>query len=155
MEGEDIMASTILTLVQSDIKEMMKSHQQDKLTALRTLLSDIKNATVNAGREPNDDDVTAAIARAIKQRRDSVEQYRTAGREDLAQKELMEIDLFIRYQPQQLDAAELEILIREVIRETNATSRKDMGRVMQALMPKTKGKADGKVVNQLVQSLLP
>lgn len=149
------MASTILTLVQSDIKEMMKSHQQDKLTALRTLLSDIKNATVNAGREPNDDDVTAAIARAIKQRRDSVEQYRTAGREDLAQKELMEIDLFIRYQPQQLDAAELEILIREVIRETNATSRKDMGRVMQALMPKTKGKADGKVVNQLVQSLLP
>lgn len=149
------MASAILDHVQSDIKEMMKAHSQDKLTALRTLLSEIKNATINAGREPTDIDVAAAVARAIKQRRDALEQFRTAGREDLAMKEQMEIDLFLRYQPQQLDPAEVEKIIREVILETGAASRKDMGKVMQALMPRLKGKAEGKLVNQLVQSLLP
>ena len=149
------MASVILDRILADIKEAMKAKESDKLMALRTLHAAIKDQTVNAGLEASDETVTAVIAKAIKQRTDSVEQFSTAGRTDLVEKEQKEIDLFRVYQPRQMDRAEIEVAVRECIAESGAVSKKDMGKVMQALMPKVKGRADGKLVNQVVLSLLP
>ncbi|HBA83100.1 MAG TPA: glutamyl-tRNA amidotransferase [Verrucomicrobia bacterium] len=148
------MSSPAFTNLQEDIKIAMKAKEMDKLTALRTLLAQIKDATINAGREPTDADVAAVVAKAIKQRRESVEQFRQGGREDLAQKEENEIAVFTKYQPQQLDQAGIEELVRKCIAETGAAGKKDMGKVMQALMPHVKGRADGKLVNQIVNTLL-
>ena len=149
------MASAILDRILADIKEAMKAKESDKLMALRTLHAAIKDQTVNAGLEASDETVTAVIAKAIKQRTDSVEQFSAAGRTDLVAKEQKEIDLFRVYQPRQMDRAEIEVVVRECIAESGAASKKDMGKVMQALMPKVKGRADGKLVNQVVLSLLP
>ena len=149
------MASAILDRILADIKEAMKAKAADKLTALRGLHAAIKDQTVNAGVEATDDAVVAVVAKAIKQRIDSVEQYAAAGRKDLVDKEQIEIDLFRVYQPRQMDRAEIEVLVKQSIAESGATCKKEMGKVMQALMPKVKGKADGKLVNQIVQSLLP
>jgi uncharacterized protein len=148
------MTTPLLETLQADIKAMMKAHDQEKLVALRTLHAQIKDATVNAGREADDDGVATVVAKAIKQRLDAVEQYRAAGRGDLADKEQREIDLFRKYQPQQMEAAALEALVRQCIAASGASGKKDMGKVMQALMPQVKGRADGKLVNQIVQAQL-
>jgi len=149
------MASAILDRILADIKEAMKAKASDTLMALRTLHAAIKDQTVNAGVEATDETVGAVIAKALKQRADSVEQYAAAGRTDLVEKEQKEIDLFRVYQPRQMDRAEIEVVVRECIAESGATSKKEMGKVMQVLMPKVKGRADGKLVNQVVLSLLP
>jgi uncharacterized protein YqeY len=118
------------------------------------LHAQVKDATTNAGKDPADELVAVIVAKAIKQRQDSVEQFKLAGRADLADKEQREIDWFRKYQPQQLDQAAIEEIVKAVIVETGAAGKKDLGKVMQALMPKVKGKSDGKLVNQIVQALL-
>jgi uncharacterized protein len=148
------MGSPMLDALLADIKTAMKAQDPDKLTALRMLNAQIKDATVNAGKDPTDEVVATMVAKAIKQRQDSVEQFKAAGRNDLAVKEQREIELFRAYQPQQLDAAEIEALVRKVIAETGAAGKKDLGKVMQALMPQVKGKSDGKLVNQIVMAQL-
>ena len=148
------MGSPQLDALLADIKTAMKSQAAETLSALRMLHSQVKDATVNAGKDPTDEAVATIVAKAIKQRQDSVEQFRAAGRHDLADKEQKEIELFRKYQPQQLDAAEIEALVKGIIAETGATGKKDLGKVMQSLMPKVKGRSDGKLVNQIVQSLL-
>jgi uncharacterized protein YqeY len=149
------MPSPLLDQLMSDIKQAMKDRAQDKLTALRTLHAQIKDATVNQGKDPGDDDVLTILNRAIKQRLDAADQFRKGGREDLAVKEEQEITFYRCYQPQQLSAAEIEALARKAIAETGAAGKADTGKVMKALMPLVKGKADGKVVNQVVAGLLP
>jgi len=94
------------------------------------------------------------VAKAIKQRRDSVAQYRQGEREDLAGKEEREIELLSVYQPKQLEEAEIEDLVGKAIAECGAAGKQDMGKVMKILMPQVKGRADGKQVNQVVQRLL-
>ena len=148
------MGSPLLDALLADIKTAMKSQAAETLSALRMLHSQIKDATVNAGKDPTDEAVATIVAKAIKQRQDSVEQFRAAGRVDLADREQREIDLFRKYQPQQLGADEIEALVKEIIAGTGASGKKDLGKVMQALMPKVKGRSDGKLVNQIVQSLL-
>jgi uncharacterized protein YqeY len=148
------MATALLDALLADIKEAMKSRDADRLGALRMLHAQIKDATVNAGKEPTDADVATIVAKAIKQRQDAVEQFRQGGREDLAAKDEKEIAFYRKYQPQQLAPAEIEALARKAVAETGAAGRKDMGKVMAALMPHVKGRADGKIVNQVVQSLL-
>ena len=148
------MASQAFQQLQDDIKTAMKAHEQDRLTALRTLLAQIKDVTINAGREPEDTDVASAVARAIKQRQDSISQFTSGGRPDLAQKEAFEIDVFKKYQPQQMEPAEIEALVRRCMQETGAAGKKDMGSLMKVLMPLVKGRADGKLVNQIVNTLL-
>ncbi len=149
------MSSPLLDQLMSDIKQAMKDRAQDKLTALRTLHAQVKDATVNQGKEATDDEVLTILNRAIKQRLDAVEQFRNGGRADLADKEEQEIAIYRRYQPQQLSAQEIEALARKAIAETGATGKADTGKVMKALMPLVKGKADGKAVNQVVAGLLP
>ena len=148
------MASALLDQLLADIKEAMKAREADKLTALRSLHAQIKDATVNAGKEESDELVATVVARAIKQRRDSVEQFRSGGREDLASKEEQEVAWLAGYMPEQLSEGEVETLVRSAIETSGATGKADMGKVMKTLMPEVRGKADGKLVNQIVQRLL-
>ncbi len=148
------MGSPMLDALLADIKTAMKTQNSDLLSALRMLHAQIKDSTVNMGKEPTDEAVATIVAKAIKQRQDSVEQYRAAARRDLADKEQQEIEWFRKYQPQQLDQAEIEVLVKAIIAETGASGKKDLGKVMQALMPKVKGRSDGKLVNQVVLAQL-
>jgi uncharacterized protein len=139
-----------------DIKDAMRAKDQEKLLALRTLSSDVKKIAIDAGRrEPSDEDVLAAAVKAVKQREDSAEQFRNAGREELASVEVAQSAWIRAYLPEQMELSAIEAVVRETIAEVGATSKKDMGKVMAALMPKVKGRADGKLVNQAVQSQLP
>lgn len=149
------MASKLLETLQADIKTAMKERDHEKVTALRTLHAQIKDATVNAGKETTDGEVGVVVAKAIKQRQHSVEQFRQGARADLADKEQREVELFRKYQPPQLTQAEIEDLAKKCIAEAGAATKKDMGKVMALLMPQVKGRADGKTVNQVVSSLLP
>lgn len=149
------MASKLLETLQADIKTAMKDRDQGKLVALRTLHAQIKDATVNAGKEATDAEIAVVVAKALKQRQDSVEQFKQGGRADLVEKETKEIEAIRKYQPQQLTPAEIEDLAKTCIAEAGAASKKDMGKVMGLLMPQVKGRADGKLVNQVVSGLLP
>jgi len=146
---------SVFLKLQEDIKEAMKARDQEKLLALRTLSSDIKKIAIDAGRrDPSDEDVLAAVARAIKQREDSAEQFRTAGRAELAERENAQVGWIRAYQPAQLSEDEIRAIVSEVVAETGASSKKDMGKVMAALMPRVKGKADGKLVQSVVNATL-
>lgn len=147
--------SPLLDRILSDVKEAMKSRQQKRLDTLRTLHSDIKNVSINNQVEITDDVCLDQIAKTIKQKNDTLEQFRAAGRTDLVEEEEMKIEFLKAYLPQQLSEAELEALVKEAIVEVGATSKKEMGAVMKALAPRTKGRAEGKTVSALVQKLLP
>lgn len=149
------MASAIMDQLLADIKTAMKAQDSETVMTLRTLNAAIKDQTVNAGIEVTDEVVTAVINKAIKQRADAIEQFAAAGRQDLVDKEQKQMELCRNYQPKQMDRAEIEVLVRACITESGATGKKEMGKVMQLLMPQVKGRADGKLVNQVVLSLLP
>ena len=149
------MASVMMDQLLADIKEAMKAQAGETVVALRTLHAAIKDQTVNAGVEVTDEAVNAVVAKALKQRADSIEQFAAAGRQDLVEKEQKQVDLYRKYQAKQLDRAEIEALVRQCIAESGAAGKKEMGKVMKLLMPKVKGCADGKLVNQVVLSLLP
>ncbi|MDR2848942.1 MAG: GatB/YqeY domain-containing protein [Verrucomicrobiota bacterium] len=138
----------------ADIKTAMKAGEGEAVMALRTLNAAIKDQTVNAGAEITDEAVVGVVGKAIKQRTDAIEQFQAAGRQDLVDKEQKQIDLYRKYQPQQLERSEIEALVRACIAESGAATKKEMGKVMALLMPKVKGRADGKLVNQVVLSLL-
>lgn len=148
------MPSMLLEQLMQDVKQAMKDRDQARLTTLRMLHAQVKDATVNQGKEPTDDDVLTVVNRAIKQRLDAVQQFRQGGREDLAGKEELEIACLRRYQPTQLSAAEIEVLARKAMVEAGASSAADTGKVMKILMPQVKGRADGKLVSQVVSGLL-
>ncbi len=149
------MGSKLFDELMDDIKTTMKARDNAKLVALRMLHSQIKDVTVNAGKDVTDAEVATVVAKALKQRADSLEQYKTGQRQDLVDREQNEIDWIRKYQPKQLEPAEIEALVRACIAEAGAATKKDMGKVMALLMPQVKGRADGKVVNQIVSSLLP
>ncbi|MBN2359523.1 MAG: GatB/YqeY domain-containing protein [Deltaproteobacteria bacterium] len=140
--------------MQADIKEAMRSHAKDKLIALRTLHSEIKNVSVNAGKELTEDDFIAVVTRAIKQRTEAAEQYEAGNRADLAAKERAEIGWLQAYLPAALGRDEVAAIIQAAIAEVEAKGKQDMGKVMKVVMPKVKGRCDGKLVNQMVGELL-
>lgn len=144
----------LVDTIMADIKEAMKAREMTAVTALRGLHAQIKDATINAGKPLTDEAVIACVNKAIKQREDSIEQYAAGNREDLVAKERAELELIRKYQPKQLDEAEITAIVQETIAETGVTSIKEKGKLMGALMPKVKGKADGKLVNAIVQKLI-
>jgi uncharacterized protein YqeY len=146
--------TTLAEKLMADIKDAMKSGAKDRLVTLRSLHAQIKDATVNAGKDMTDDAVIAVIAKQLKQRADAAKQFRDAGRTDLAETEEREIEILKAYQPAQLSEAEVEALVIAAIAATGATTKKEMGKVMAELMPKVKGKADGALVNRIVGSKL-
>jgi uncharacterized protein YqeY len=146
--------TTIAEHVMNDIKTAMKAGEKDRLLTLRSLHAQIKDATVNAGKDMTDDAVLAVIARQLKQRADASTQFRQAGRLDLADREDAETAILRAYQPAQLSEAEVEALVVEAIAATGAVSKKEMGKVMGALLPRVKGRADGSLINRLVSAKL-
>jgi len=140
--------------IAASVKDAMKKKEKLRLGVLRMLMSEMKNRQIENQRELEDVDILQVITRMVKQRHDSAEQFANGGREELAAKEKSEIEVLQGYLPQALSESELETLVKEAIAETQATSKKDMGKIMKAVMPKIAGRADGKAVNQMVARLL-
>ena len=146
--------ATLIETFMDDIKTAMKAREKDTVTTLRTIHAQIKDAGTNAGKEETDELVATVLAKAIKQRQDSVEQFKQGGRDDLVAKELREIEWPKGYQPEQMDEAAIEAIVKKAIADAGASSKQDMGGVMKLVMPQVKGRADGKLVNQTVLRLL-
>lgn len=140
--------------IEQALKSAMREKNETKRDALRMLLTALKLKEKELKRQPAEAEIQQTITSLIKQRRDSAEQYRAGGREELAAKEEAEIIVLQAFLPQQLSVGELEKLVEEAIAEAGAASPKEMGKVMKVLMPKTAGRADGKQVNEMVRKKL-
>lgn len=145
---------SLLQQIDNDLKEALKAGQKLRLTVLRGLKSDIKYKQIEVGHDMSDDDIIGVLTTAAKKRKESIEQFRAGGREELATQEEAELAIIQSYLPEQLTEASLRRIIAETIAETGANSPKMMGLVMKALLPKIKGQADGKLVSQLVTEML-
>ena len=139
-----------------DMKQAMREREAGKfrLSVIRMVLASIKNVEINERRELSQEDLLAIMSKEVKMRRDSLEEFKKADREDLAAQAQAEIDILVDYMPAQLSESEIREIVRVAVETTGASSAKDMGKVMAAIMPKTKGRADGKVVNQIVREFL-
>jgi len=141
--------------IATDMTAAMKAKEAVRLSALRMLKAAVMNKEVEKGRSLEDGEVLQVVASLVKQRRDSVEQFSKAGRTDLADKETAEIAILEHYLPPAISADEIDAAVAAAIAETGASSAKDMGKVMKAVMPKLAGKnADGKAVNDAVRRKL-
>ena len=141
--------------VNADIATAMKAQDATRLSALRMLKAAIMNKGVEKGRDLDDGEVLQVVAALVKQRRDSIDQFAKAGRQDLVAKETAEIAVLEHYQPPAATAEEIDAAVAAAVSETGATTVKDMGRVMKAVMPKLAGKtADGRTVNEAVRRKL-
>jgi uncharacterized protein YqeY len=136
------------------LKEAMKAKDTVSLDAVRAIKSAIKLAEIEAGKELSDEDIHAVIQKAVKQRKDSIEQFKAGDRQDLVAVEEAQVAVLAKFLPAQLDEAAVAKLVDEAVAATGASGPKDMGKVMGALMPKVKGKADGGLVNRLVKARL-
>ena len=145
----------LLQDVNAAIAAAMKARDQARLDPLRMLKTALTNKQIEKGREPDEAEALQVVTSLVKQRRDSIEQFTKGGRTDLAEKEAREIPILEAYLPPAMDASELESLVQSTIAEAGATSQKDIGRVMKAVMARVTGRGvDGKAVNELVRRKL-
>ncbi len=153
--------------LQEELKQSMLARDELKTSVLRLLLSAINYYEIQkglprrtqvkaggAGYEADEKDVLSVIEKEAKQRQDSIEEFRKAGRQELVDKETKELEILQKYLPEQMSEDEIKKLIEETISETGASTIQDMGRVMGALMPKLKGRADGNLVSKIVKDSL-
>lgn len=140
--------------IADDMRAAMKAREQTAVTTLRMVMAAMKNTQVERGHELADDEVLEVLGREAKRRRESIDAYTQAGRDDLVQKEQAELAVIQTYLPEQLGEADLLAMVDEAIAEVGADSVKQMGAVMKALMPKVKGRADGSVLSGLVKGRL-
>ena len=142
--------------IQSDLTAAMKARDADTVGTLRMVMAAVKNQRVAAGQsgDVTDDQMLELLTREAKKRTEAAEAYDNAGRPELAEKERSELGIIRRYLPEQLDEETLRTYVDEAIAESGATSPSDLGKVMSAVMPKVKGRADGKVINALVRERL-
>src|SRR5262252_7523953 len=130
--------------IEEDVKAAMKAGEKRRVSTLRLLLAKLKNEKIQAQRALTDEDVEAVLRRAVKQRKDSIEQYGKGGRQDLVDAETEELAILEGYLPKGMSDAEVEAAIRDVIREKNLSSSKDVGLAMKELMARHRGRVDGK-----------
>ena len=142
--------------LQEELKQSMLSRDEFKTSVLRMLISAIGYSEIQKGLgyQATEEDVMSAIEKQVKQRKDSIEQYEKAGRDDLADKEKKELELLEKYLPEQMGEEEIINLVKAAVSQTGAATMADIGKVMGALMPKTKGKADGSLVSKIVREEL-
>ncbi len=138
----------------TEMKAAMKAAEKLKVSTLRMVLAEIKNAEISKGDQLSEAEIEEVIGRELKKRREAIPMYRDGGREELAEKEILEAEILEGYLPEQLTEAEIGELVDSAIAQTGASGEGEMGRVMGALMPKVKGRADGSVVNRLVKKRL-
>lgn len=148
------MSDALLSSIQEEVKTALKSGEKFRASTLRLIVSALKLEEKNKAKALTDNEALEILTKMIKQRKDSISQFETANRMELAQKEKDEIEIIQNYLPEQLSEEELSVLINEVINEINAESIKDMGKVMGILKPKITGKADAGIASGLVKKLL-
>ena len=149
------MAAQMYETLMNDVKAAMKAHDMTTVNALRGVIAKAKDLTVNAGKEMTDDAILQVISKGVKQREESIAQFESAGRVELAEGEKKEMALLKKYLPEQLSETAVADIVKAVVAETGATSKKDMGKVMKEVMARVKGQADGKLVSRLVGAALP
>ena len=139
-----------------DMKQAMKAKEEGRLrlAVIRMVRSAIRQAEIDGKKELDDEGIVSIISKEVKSRKDSLEEFRKGNRADLVQETEEEISVLLPYLPQQLSEDEVCALVEEAVRATGAATQKDMGKVMGVLMPKVKGRADGKLVNRLVREKL-
>ncbi len=137
-----------------DMKQAMKGKDKLRLSVIRMVRAAIKNREIDSASPLTEDDVIAIVRKELKQRRDSLLAFESAGRTDLADEAKAEISILESYLPQQFSESEVRALVEESIASIGAKGKSDIGKVMSDLMPKLRGRADGKMVQQIVQSLL-
>ncbi|MBY7143343.1 GatB/YqeY domain-containing protein [Virgibacillus sp. NKC19-3] len=145
----------LLEQLNQDMKQAMKDKDKEKLGVIRMIKASLQNELINLGKENlSEDEELTILSRELKQRKDSLQEFKSAGRHDLVEKLDDEVNILQEYMPKQLTDDELKVIVQQAIQEVNATSKKDMGKVMSAIMPKVKGRADGAQINKLVQRQL-
>jgi uncharacterized protein YqeY len=148
-------SSAIKGQIQEDMKNAMRSQDKERLAVIRLILAALKQREVDERIELADADVLAILDKMVKQRRESIVQYEAGNRPDLAEKEAAEITIIQHYLPAQLSDAEIEAMIDAAIKESNAASMRDMGKVMAILKPKVQGRADVAAISAKVKERLP
>ncbi|HBI03706.1 MAG TPA: aspartyl-tRNA amidotransferase [Paenibacillaceae bacterium] len=145
---------SLVERLNQDMKLAMKNKDKLKLSVIRMVKASVKNEEINQGSPLTDEQVLAVVTRELKQRRDSLQEFDKAGREDLAAPTREEIEILLEYMPEQMGEDDIRRIVSEAIQQVGAQSKKDLGKVMGVLMPKVKGRADGALVNKIVQELL-
>lgn len=143
--------------LKDELKEAMLAKDAEKTSVLRMLISAIGYSEIQkggAGYKATDEDVLAVIQKEAKQHKDSIEQFKSAGRDELVAKEENELKILQKYLPEEMGEDEIKKLVAEAVQQTGAKEPSDIGKVMGALMPKVKGKADGSLVSKLVREAL-
>jgi uncharacterized protein YqeY len=140
---------------EDDLKAAMKGGDKTRVATLRLLIAALKNERIQAGRELTADEIEAAVRRAVKQRKDSIEQYAKGGRQDLVDAEKAELAVLEGYLPRGLSESDLEAAIRDIVAEKGFSSGKDVGLVMKELMARHKGRVDGKRAQEMARQILP
>ncbi|ACD66837.1 MAG TPA: GatB/YqeY domain-containing protein [Sulfurihydrogenibium sp.] len=148
------MAAELFNKLQEEMKAAMKSGDKDKLSTIRMLISEIKKVQIDSKKELSDEEIISILQKYIKQRKEAYAQYEQAGRKDLAEKELKEIEIVQQFLPPPLSEEELIKIVEETIQEVGASSIKDMGKVVKAVMDKVKGRAEGSLISKIVKEKL-
>ncbi len=146
--------ATLTTRITDDVKAAMRSKDKDRLAVLRLITAAIKQIEVDQRITLDDDQVINVLEKMLKQRKDSIEQFSKAGRDELVAQEASEIEIIQQYLPEQLSDDEIKTLIDEAINATGAASMKDMGKVMGILKPKLAGRADMGMVSRIIKDQL-
>ncbi len=140
------------------LAEDLKSAMKDKDTVRKNTVQMVRAAVLQYEKDKkvtlDDEGVLEVVAKQLKQRKDSLPDYEKSGRDDLIAELKAEIDVLMKYLPEQLTKEELEVIVKEAIESTGASSIKDMGKIMASVMPKTKGRADGKMINEIAKAML-
>ena len=144
----------MLTLLQEELKAVMKAKDKATLTGLRNIIGKLKAQRIDKGEDLAKEEYIQILQSSAKQLKDSIEQYEKGGRDDLAKVEAFELKLIEKYLPEQLSEEEIRILVQKTIKSTGAKSMQDMGRVMGSVMKNLAGAVDGKVVQKIVQEKL-
>lgn len=145
---------TMKTRLTDDMKQAMRDRDVLRRDVIRYLRSEVKNQEIREQKELDDAGVIQVLSRQAQQRRDSIEAYRDADRQDLVDKEESELSVIMAYLPQQMTQEEIAALVQQVVAEVGASGPADMGKVMGAIMPQVRGKAEGREVNAIVQQTL-
>ncbi|HEW91117.1 MAG TPA: GatB/YqeY domain-containing protein [Thermotogaceae bacterium] len=140
--------------LRNKLKEAMKSSDEVRVRTLRLLISNVKNEEIEKGEQLTEEEFTEVVLREVKRRKEAIEMYEKAQRKDLADEERKELKVLEEFLPQQLSIDEIRSLAIEAIESVGASGPKDLGKVMSVLMPKLRGRADGKMVNKIVREFL-
>ena len=140
--------------ITAELKEAIKTKDAIRVSCMRMLKADLKNRQVEKGSDLEDKEIESVVSSLIRKGQEAAKEFRGGGRSDLAEKEEEEINIFYEFLPKQLDSADIEKKIREIISELSATGSKDLGKVMKAAMAQMAGRVQGKEVNEIARKLL-